>query len=82
MENKKELLFVYILLYHSEAFQHFLQEISKQNQNNKCISFSLNGIGTTDEKHLSVSSKDNKFCLSTMLKAMNRAHIKFSQEEI
>jgi len=49
MENKKELLFVYIV-YHSEAYQHFLQEISKQNQNDKCFSFSLDGIGTTNKK--------------------------------
>lgn len=77
-KEKKELLFVYILLYHSEAFQHFLQELSKQNQNDKCISFPLNGIGATNET-LPVSSRQ-KFCLSTMLKAMNTANIKSSKK--
>lgn len=55
--KKRATLCAYMPL-HSEAFQYFLQEISKQNPNNKCISFSLNGIGTTNEKKpVSVSSK-------------------------
>lgn len=51
MEHKTRATLCAHMPLHSEAFQHLLQEISKQNTNNKCISFSLNGIGTTNEKN-------------------------------
>lgn len=44
----------------SEVFQHLQQEISNQNPNNKCISFSLNGIGTTNEGNASEFQANTK----------------------